>query len=262
MIKGIIFALEGTLLDCEGDAVALAKAGAEGMAEWYLKKKRVKLDQAGLAAAFLAEREAALAQAKRTQREGPLQQVLRAALQQVEAGPRAEAFAVNALRIFFAPYEAACRPSAEAIPVLKTLHAQGLRLAILANAPDDALVQRLVNRAGLRPWVGPVFSSAGVGLRKPHPAPFRLIATRWRLSPQNVLVVGSALAADILGAKNAGMPGVLLNREAPLDTDQSPHLKPRQRIDQLGQLPLLLETLHQPPPALTAAPAPAKPASA
>jgi putative hydrolase of the HAD superfamily len=116
-------------------------------------------------------------------------------------------------------------------------------LGLLSNATDDLFVQRLVNRLDLRPWLSPTFSSAGLGLRKPKREPFDLILSRWNLPPGSVVVVGDTLNADILGAHNSGMRGILITAdEAPRNDEFRETIVPDGTIAALGELPGLIET--------------------
>lgn len=244
MIKGIIFDLGNTLLEFTGDPRAVEWEGASAMATWYLKKKHIKLDTGMLAETFLAEREAAYQTAHRTQTEALAVDTLRTALEKSGAPPVAGAHAEAAIKVYFAAEEPYYRPFPGVIETLKQLNAAGYRLGLYSNATDDLLIQRLVNKTGLRPWLSPVASSAGWGWRKPRPEPFRLIAGRWELAPELVAVVGDTLEADILGAQNAGMTGILAAMaENPANADQR-HIQPAATIAALPELPPTLSGIE------------------
>ena len=243
LIKGIIFDLGQTLIYADGDWQTIARAGAEAMAEWYLKKKHIKLDGAALIETFLAEREAGRQMAHETRQEVLAQQILREALKKIEAPASTGAVVEAAIKIFFEAEEEAWRPYPEAIETLKQLKSQPYRLGLYSNATDDLLIQRLINRCGLRPYLSPTFSSAGWGWRKPRPEGFELIAKRWELPPQTVIVVGDDLEADIAGAQNAGMPGILLLREGATPQASGAAIQPAATISTLLELPTVLAQL-------------------
>jgi HAD superfamily hydrolase (TIGR01549 family) len=171
-------------------------------------------------------------------------QILVQATQNIGASKRAEALAEQALRAFFAPEEAAHRPFPDAVDTLKQLRAQSFKVGILSNAPDDALIQRMVNDNHLRPWASPVFSSAGLGRRKPAPEPFACFAERWRLPPEQIVVVGDTLAADILGGKNAGMHSILATMRENPDNENHRHIRPDRTVETLAQVPLVLAQMN------------------
>jgi len=243
LIKGIIFDLCGTLVQFTGDWLETHRRGAAALADWYVKKKHIKLDAVLLAETFLAEFTADRRQADETQTEVLAQVDLLRALAQLGAPPAATAGTEAALKIFFEPEEALWQPFPDAITTLKQLSAKGYRLGLYSNAPDDPLVQRVVNRSKLRPWLAPVFSSAGLGWRKPRPEPLRLIADRWGLPPAEIAVVGDTLNADILGAQAAGMTGILVTTATSFKTDSQPQAEPTAIIEQLAALVGLVEKL-------------------
>lgn len=245
MIKGIIFDLGNTLLEFTGEPNTVGRAGASAMATWYLKKKHIKLDTDALIEAFLAERDAAYQTARQTQTEALAVDTLRTALEKIGAPPAAGAYAEAAIKVYFASEEPYYRPFSGAVDTLKLLKADGYRVGLYSNATDDLLIQRLVNKTGLRPWLSPVASSAGWGWRKPRPEPFRRIADRWELAPESVAVVGDTLDADILGAQNAGMTGILAAMtENPANADQR-HIQPAAVIAALAELPHILSGIGQ-----------------
>lgn len=240
-IRGIIFDLGSTLMYFDGDWEDVVNEGAANMAAFFTRK-RVELDEAALAQAFIAERKAGREVAYRTNREVTCGESVKAALEKVGAPPVALALIPEAIRVYFEPEEAAWKAYRDAPATLKQLSQQGVQLSLLSNATDDPFVQRLVNRLGLRPWLSPVFSSAGLGLRKPLRAPFDLILSRWNLPPESVLMVGDTLDADILGAHNAGMHGVLITAdEAPSNDDHRETILPDATITTLGELPGVVE---------------------
>ncbi len=237
MIKGIIFDLGGTLMHFQGDLNAAEQRGAEAVADWLIKKKRIKVDAPALTAAILTARKESFAQARETLRPTLAKDAISSALQRVNAPPRAADFAQAAVKIFFQVEEKAHVLLPDALDTLKSLKAQGVKCALLSNASDDALIQRLVNNSGLRPYLSPVFSSAGLGWQKPRAEPFLLIAQRWQLAPQHIAVVGDTLSADIQGARNAGMTGILVTRVENPRNNKNRHIKPDVTIATLADLP-------------------------
>lgn len=241
LIKGVIFDLGSTLIKFNGNWAEVVREGAEATAEWYYKQRHIKVNQAALIEALLEERRLALQQAAETLEEAQMTEVLRRALKRINVSARAEATVEEALHRFFAPEEAAHTPFPDAVETLKTLRAKNLKVGILSNAPNDPLIQRLVNDNGLRPWVSPVFSSAGLGWRKPRPEPFALIAQRWGLPPDQIVVVGDTLAADILGAKNAGMRSIHAAMVENPANELYRYIRPDRMVTVLSQVPLVIE---------------------
>lgn len=243
LIKGIIFDMGGTLLQLSGNVDALNIERRVNVASFF-RKKRIKLDAESLTTAIDAAQKNAQANAHQSLEEYQTRDVILSALQAIDAPKRAEALVSGAVRAYFEPSEAIHEQIPGTLEVVKKLHAQGLHLALLSNAPDDPLIQRLVNRYGLRPYFSPVFSSAGLGWAKPNPKAFLFIADRWRLKPQEIVVVGDTLQTDIWGAKNAGMHSVLVPHNGStletLDASQTQSITADATIHSLSELESVL----------------------
>lgn len=242
-IQGVIFDMGRTLLVFNGDQNAVEAQGARDTAHWLRTKKRIKVDEAALAAAILSARADGMRRAAETQAGFQMRDAILAAFHAVDAPKRAELLVEQATRIFFQREEDGHEPVPGAIETLKTLYGENLKLGLLSNATDDALIQRLINRFGFRPYLSPVFSSAGVGWQKPNAEPFLLIADRWGISPEHIAVVGDRLDADILGAQNAGMHSVLVTYAESPSNAANRHITPDITIDSVVKLPTALAQL-------------------
>jgi HAD superfamily hydrolase (TIGR01662 family) len=130
----------------------------------------------------------------------------------------------------------------DAVPMLQQLSQQGYLCGIVSNAGDDADVQKLVDLAEIRDYFDIIISSAGVGIRKPNPDIFCLALARWGAIPQEAVMVGDTLSADILGAHNVGMRGIWITRRAdtPENNAKRGEIFPDASISALSELPELL----------------------
>lgn len=243
MIEGVIFDLGRTLLEFKGDMDAVEAQGAQRVAKWFRTKKRIKVDEEMLAKSILAARQQGRARALETLVEFQMQDAVKTALKAVDAPARADQFVEDAVKVFFEHEEDGHSLIPGALETLKTLYGDKFRLGLLSNATDDALIQRVVNRFGLRPYLSPVFSSAGLGWMKPSAKPFLLIAERWGIAPENIAMVGDTLNADILGAHNAGMRGVLVTYSESPSNDAHRDIIPDATVASIVELPSALRQL-------------------
>ncbi len=242
MINGIIFDLGNTLIRMSQPWDDVGQKGTKAMAEWY-KKKQVKLNTDALIDTFLANRATNYKQALETGQDLKAEETLRNTLKEIKAPARAEALVTAAIKIFFGPEEAASHAYPDAVATVKALKVQGYKLGLLSNASDDALIRRLVNNNGFSPWLSPVFSSVGVGWRKPMPQAFAKIIQRWGLPPAEIVMVGDTLNADILGAQNSGMSNILVTmNQAPSNADNQ-QIKPSATASSLAELPDIIKQL-------------------
>ena len=134
----------------------------------------------------------------------------------------------------------------DTIQTLQILMDRGYRLGLISNAGDDADVQMLIDNAGIRSNFDLIITSAGEGIRKPDPHIFRTALDYWSIKPLQAVMVGDTLNADILGANNAGLFSIWINRRVGTSTisQEDKNIQPDATISALGELPPLLEKLE------------------
>ncbi|MBI5563732.1 MAG: HAD family hydrolase [Chloroflexi bacterium] len=149
----------------------------------------------------------------------------------------------GALAAGFAEGEKLWAPFADVYATLDTLKARSYKLGIVSNARDAANVERLIDQAQLRSWFNPIVISANAGVRKPHPRIFKIVLDAWQLPPDQVVMVGDMLGADILGAHNAGLRGIWATMQAERGANEAHQytIEPDGVIKSLSELPGLLE---------------------
>jgi putative hydrolase of the HAD superfamily len=89
------------------------------------------------------------------------------------------------------------------------MRAGGLRLAVVSNS-DGSAEQSLV-AAGLRDYFHAVMDSFLVGHEKPDPRIFERAIELCAADPARTIHVGDLYAADVVGARAAGLHPVLLD---------------------------------------------------
>jgi putative hydrolase of the HAD superfamily len=131
----------------------------------------------------------------------------------------------------------------DAISTLDALKGLGLRLGLVSNAGDAHDVDTLVDQHHLRSYFEQVIISALVGVRKPNPHIFKLALDHFKVAPDNTVMVGDTLGADILGARNARIASVWITRRAHRSDNRAHEdtIQPDAVINRLSELPALLE---------------------
>jgi HAD superfamily hydrolase (TIGR01509 family) len=92
---------------------------------------------------------------------------------------------------------------------LSKLRGLGLNLSVVSNS--DGSVERVLTNAGLRELLDEVFDSHIVGFEKPDPRLFHHAIETTGADPAATLHVGDLYAADIEGARAAGLHAALLD---------------------------------------------------
>ena len=100
-------------------------------------------------------------------------------------------------------------PDAE--PTLRRLAGDGYSLGLISNAPADTI--KAVEALGLARYLGTVVISGIVGYTKPHPEIFRIALRKAGVEAGEAVHVGDLYEADVVGARGAGMVGVLIDRD-------------------------------------------------
>ncbi len=100
-------------------------------------------------------------------------------------------------------------PDAE--PTLARLKEEGFTLGLISNAPADT--KRVVEALGLSRYLDPVVISGVVGYTKPHPEIFRIALRGAGVAPGESVHVGDLYEADVVGARSAGIEGILIDRD-------------------------------------------------
>ncbi|NLT05394.1 MAG: HAD-IA family hydrolase [Solirubrobacterales bacterium] len=134
-------------------------------------------------------------------------EVMRAAL--VEAAPHAASADHAAIRramlaaLEFDPYP-------DVAPALAALRRRGLALVVVSNW--DCSLPDWLDRAGIAPLIDGAVSSAAVGAAKPAAAVFEAGLRLAGCAAAEALFVGDSVDNDVLGARAAGLRGVLVQR--------------------------------------------------
>ena len=104
------------------------------------------------------------------------------------------------------------------VPFLEALRGRGLRLVVVSNANGTLLAH--MQRLGLTERFDHILDSQDEGVEKPDPRFFEIALARSGAAKATTIHVGDLYYVDVIGARSAGLRGVLLD-EADLrpDTD-------------------------------------------
>lgn len=106
------------------------------------------------------------------------------------------------------------------------------RLGVVSNS--NGTVTDVLTRMGLAPLFDTIVDSHVVGVEKPDPRIFEIALERMGARPEDAVYVGDIFHIDVVGARNAGIRGILL------DPGDVHHDKACERIRALSDLEALL----------------------
>jgi putative hydrolase of the HAD superfamily len=92
----------------------------------------------------------------------------------------------------------------------RLLHSRGVRLGLISNS--DRCLASFAPHFALDGLIAVTVSSADHGFLKPHPSIFRTALALMGVPAADAAMVGDSLSHDVVGARQAGMRGILLAR--------------------------------------------------
>jgi putative hydrolase of the HAD superfamily len=95
-------------------------------------------------------------------------------------------------------------------PALTALKEKGLILGLISNIEQD--ISGTLTKLGLGELLAVIVTSQEAKANKPHPEIFRYALKQAGVQPGESVYVGDQYQVDVLGANNAGMKGILLDR--------------------------------------------------
>jgi putative hydrolase of the HAD superfamily len=243
-LQAILFDAGNTLIYYQGNLLE-AFAESDGALVNTLLAAGLKLDENAFLAQFRLRLEQYYAERETEFIEYTTAYILRTSLAEWGYTNIPETLLRKALADMYAVTQVHWQPEDDAIPTLEALRHQGYRLGMISNAADDADVQVLIDKAGLRPYLEIILTSAAVGIRKPNPRIFQAALDFWGIRSHEAVMVGDTLGADILGAKNAGIYAIWITRRAntPANLAHQFTIQPDATVNTLSELPGLLEIL-------------------
>lgn len=206
-IKGLIFDLGNTLMYMDGEWETVLTQGGTDLGE-FLVQRGFAIDPTQFGTAYLSLRRSLWLRSREEQVEYTADYALLTLLADLGYEDVSRDLIQQAVDAFFSFEESLWTTYADSQATLGEFSQRGYRLALISNATYDPLIQRLVDKGGLRRWFNIALSSAGVGIRKPSPKIFQIVLNQWGFSPSESVMIGDTLRYDILGAHNSGMKAI------------------------------------------------------
>ncbi len=98
----------------------------------------------------------------------------------------------------------------DVLPALHDLEGRGLTMGLISNVDRD--ITGMLGELGVLPLLSVVVTSLDSRVNKPDPIIFLEAVQRARVQPAEAVYVGDQYQIDVVGAGEAGLKGVLLDR--------------------------------------------------
>ena len=244
-VHGVIFDLGSTLIDFEGDYASVIPESIATLAD-HLTEKGLEVQRLDFIEAFHGALSDYHARRDENHIEHTTLAILKEVLEELNGQTLEDDVLHGGLTAMYAVSEAYWQPKPAMLSVLDQLLSAGYRLGLLSNAGDEANVQRLIDKVGIRAFFDPILISAALGIRKPDPRPFHMILKQWGFPASKVVMVGDLLEADILGAQRAGIHQIWLceGRDSESST-QLEEIQPEAIAADLTEVPVLIQRWNQ-----------------
>jgi putative hydrolase of the HAD superfamily len=109
----------------------------------------------------------------------------------------------------------------DTLPCLEWLRGAGVKIAVVTNASGSYQRRKLAN-LGLAEFIDGIVIAGELGAAKPDPVIFHTACAQLGCLPGEVAHIGDRLDLDAIGARDAGLRGVWLNRTDPAE-GELPH---------------------------------------
>jgi HAD superfamily hydrolase (TIGR01662 family) len=234
----ILFDLGGTLMHAVEDWGPVFQSGDEALTE-KLGQYNIQLDSR----VFRHRIHEYYAKRDRDFQETTYHFVLRQLLVELGYADVDESILRSALDALYAITQKNWQLESDALETIKQVKAKDYQLGILSNAGDDKDVQELIEGFGIRSYFDFVLTSASCFYRKPHPRAFEIALAHWNIAPEEAIMVGDSLEADIYGAQQLKMKTIWITRRAQFKNEDMHRIQPDFSLRKLTELLPTLERI-------------------
>ena len=215
LIRHILFDLGGTLMHSRGDWTPILERADQALAS-KLKESDIELDTK----VFRARLHEYYEQRDKDFQETTYHFVLRELLKDLGYAEVAESVLRSALDAMYSITQTNWMLEDDTLATIQKLKSKKYNLGIFSNAGDDKDVQELIENFDIRSYFDFVLTSAACYYRKPHPRAFEIALAQWSIPPEDAVMIGDSLDADIRGAKSLKMKTIWLTRRAQFNADE------------------------------------------
>ncbi len=120
--------------------------------------------------------------------------------------------------------EAEFRAYEDAVPTLSELRNARFKLIAISNVSSGKNLKTYMRKAGILDYFDAIIASGDIGYEKPHPEIFKTASKVSNIPLDCILHVGDKYEEDYLGACNAGLKALLIDRKGTHKDKQCPKI--------------------------------------
>lgn len=236
-IQAVLFDLGNTLMYSPAPWPPVFDKAGKAMGA-YLRSRKIRVDDVTFSDEFRARISKYHSERERSMLETSSLSVLRDMLTEQGHASLSTKLLRAALDEYYAVTQQNWVIENDTISTLTELRAKEFHLGLVSNASDSRDVLALVDKFDIKGFFDFILVSVDCGYRKPHPRIFELALSNWGYLPDEIVMVGDRLDADISGARPLGIYTIWIKRRAKVG-DPYP-ASPNATVETLNEIPPLL----------------------
>jgi len=123
------------------------------------------------------------------------------------------------------------KPFFETIDALQYLKSKGYKIALISNT--NPTIMRVIDKYKMHDLFDAEIYSYQEGILKTNPELFKIALKKLKLKEEDVIMIGDSIQTDMMGARNAGIRAILLDRMN--KRDYQPKLRNLKELKQLAE---------------------------
>ena len=212
-LKGVIFDLGWTLIHFDGVWSDVLDESNQALAK-FLQDEGFPIEYDAFLDAYGEKKLESYRRRSKDNVERTTESVVREVMTPFGCDQTTDELVRRGVEAFYQVSEVRWEPMPQVHQILDRIKDAGLKIGLISNAGDVANIHRLINNAGLQGRFDPLIVSAGVGIRKPAPEIFQMVLDAWDIAPNEAVMVGDMLGADIIGAQRVGIHNIWITLDA------------------------------------------------
>lgn len=150
----------------------------------------------------------------------------------------------TALASFYSSTQENWKLTPFAVETLETLTAQKKKIGLITNASYAEDIRQLLSKHRIGQYFSQIIISAEAGYRKPRKEIFNIALAGINSKPEESVMIGDSLSADIYGAKQNHMAAIWFKQYASTTQPEIQRYQPDAVINELSEIPAVIQKIE------------------